>query len=162
MQIIPLLSSDWEVVKRIYEEGIATGNASFQTAAPTWEEWDLAHAKNPRLVFIENNEILGWAAITPVSGRCVYAGVGEVSVYVSAAARGKGIGKKLLLALIAESEKENYWTLQAGIFPENTASLSIHKACGFRVIGIREKIGQMNSVWRDTVLLERRSSVTGK
>lgn len=162
MQIIPLLPSHWEAVKRIYEEGIATGNATFQTSAPSWEEWDLAHSKKPRLVAIDNNVILGWAAITPVSGRCVYAGVGEISVYISTDARGKGIGKKLLLALIEESEKENFWTLQAGIFPENMASLAIHEACGFRVIGTREKIGQMNDVWRDTVLLERRSSVTGK
>ncbi len=162
MQIIPLLPSHWEAVKRIYEEGIATGNATFQTSAPSWEEWDLAHSKKPRLVAINNDVVIGWAAITPVSGRCVYAGVGEISVYVSADARGKGIGKKLLMALIEESEKENFWTLQAGIFPENTASLVIHEACGFRVIGTRERIGQMNGIWRDTVLLERRSSVTGK
>ena len=161
MKIINLLPQHWEAVKRIYEEGIATGNATFQTAAPTWEEWDTAHTAKPRLVAIEDNEILGWAAITPVSGRCVYAGVGEVSVYVGAKARGKGIGKQLLLTLITESEKENYWTLQAGVFPENKASLSIHEACGFRIIGTREKIGKMNGVWRDTILLEKRSNATG-
>lgn len=161
MQIISLLPSHWEAVKKIYEEGIATGNATFQTTAPTWEEWDAAHSVKPRLIAIENDEISGWAAITPVSGRCVYAGVGEVSVYVSAAARGKGIGKKLLQALIAESEKENFWTLQAGIFPENISSLAIHEACGFRVIGTRERIGKMNGAWRDTVLLERRSTTIG-
>jgi phosphinothricin acetyltransferase len=110
------------------------------------------------LVAVENDTVLGWAAITPVSGRCVYAGVGEVSVYVSAAARGKGVGKELLQALITESEKENLWTLQAGVFPENVASLAIHKACGFRIVGTREKIGKMNGVWRDTVLLEKRST----
>ncbi len=161
MQIISLLPQHWEAVKKIYEEGIATGNATFQTSAPTWEEWDSAHAAKPRLVAVENNDVLGWAAITPVSGRCVYAGVGEVSVYVGANARGKGVGKQLLRSLIEESEKENYWTLQAGVFPENKASIAIHEACGFRVIGSREKIGKMNGVWRDTVLLEKRSNKTG-
>lgn len=161
MHIIHLLPVHWDAVKKIYEEGIATGNATFQTAAPDWEEWDRAHAAKPRFIAIDNNEVLGWAAITPVSGRCVYAGVGEVSVYVSEKARGKGIGKKILQMLIKESEKENFWTLQAGIFPENTASLAIHQSCGFRMIGTRERIGKMNGIWRDTVLLERRSDTTG-
>ena len=161
MQIINLLPAHWDAVKKIYEEGIATGNATFQTGTPGWDDWDKAHSINPRLVAIENNEVLGWAAITPVSGRCVYAGVGEVSVYVGAGARGKGIGKQLLQTLIEESEKENFWTLQAGIFPENMASIAIHHACGFRTIGIREWIGQMKGVWRDTVLLERRSNNIG-
>ena len=162
MNIIYMEPKHWEAVRNIYEEGIATGNATFQTSAPSWEEWDKAHSLKPRLLATDNDEILGWAAITPVSGRCVYAGVGEVSVYVSAAARGRGIGKKLLQALIGESEKENFWTLQAGIFPENISSLFIHKACGFRVIGTRERIGQINGVWRDTVLLEKRSPTTGQ
>ena len=162
MKITNLLPEHWDAVKTIYEEGIATGNATFQTEAPGWDDWNKDHSPKARLVAIENDTILGWAAITPVSGRCVYAGVGEVSVYVSAAARGKGIGKQLLLALIEATEKENFWTLQAGIFPENTASIAIHEACGFRVIGTRERIGKMKGVWRDTVLLERRSSVTGK
>jgi phosphinothricin acetyltransferase len=161
MEIIPLLPSHWNEVKEIYEEGIATGHATFQTEAPEWEEWDKAHSSTPRLVAIENDHVLGWAAITPVSGRCVYAGVGEVSVYVSGAARGKGIGKQLLLALIDQSEQENFWTLQAGIFPENAASIAIHKACGFRIVGTREKIGKMKDIWRDTILLERRSPNTG-
>ena len=162
MNIINMESKHWKPVRKIYEEGIATGNATFQTSSPSWEEWDKAHSAKPRLVAVDNNEVMGWAALTPVSGRCVYAGVGEVSVYVRAAARGKGIGKKLLLALIEESEKENFWTLQAGIFPENTTSLSIHEACGFRIIGTRERIGQINGVWRDTVLLEKRSHTTGQ
>ena len=162
MQLQSMLPEHWPSVKKIYEEGIATGNATFQTTAPEWEEWDAAHVKNSRLVAIENNEVLGWAALTTVSGRCVYAGVGEVSVYVAAAARGKGIGKKLLLALIAASEENNFWTLQAGIFPENTGSVKIHEACGFRIIGRREKIGQMNMIWRDTLLLERRSKIIGQ
>ncbi len=161
MEITTMLPVHSEAVLKIYEEGIATGNATFQTVAPAWDEWDQAHAAKPRLVATDHETILGWAAITPVSGRCVYAGVGEVSVYVSASARGRGVDKQLLLALIAASEKENYWTLQAGIFPENTASLAIHAAGGFRIIGTRERIGQMNGVWRDTVLLERRSNKTG-
>lgn len=162
MQIITMLPQHWEAVKKIYEEGIATGNATFQTTAPSWKEWNESHVANSRLVAIENDEILGWAAITAVSGRCVYAGVGEVSVYVSANARGKGVGKLLLQRLIDESEKNNFWTLQAGIFPENVASIKIHEACGFRIIGKRERIGKMNDLWRDTLLLERRSTIVGK
>ncbi len=146
MKIAILLPSHWETVRKIYEEGIARGNATFQTSAPTWEEWNTAHSLKPRLVAIDNDSVLGWAAITPVSGRCVYAGVGEVSVYISTEAKRKGIGKQLLEALIEESEKKNFWTLQAGIFPENMASLSIHTSCGFRIIGTKEKIGQMNGV----------------
>jgi L-amino acid N-acyltransferase YncA len=161
MQIETMQPAHWPPVKTIYEEGIATGNATFQTAAPGWEDWDAAHVKNSRLVAIENGKILGWAALTPVSGRCVYAGVAEVSIYVAAAARGKGIGKKLLQALIESSEKNNFWTLQAGIFPENESSIKIHEDCGFRIIGRREKIGKMGGIWRDTILLERRSIITG-
>jgi len=161
MQIENMQPAHWPLVKTIYEEGIATGNATFQTTAPGWEEWDEAHLKNSRLAAIENGEVLGWAALTPVSGRCVYAGVAEVSVYVAASARGKGIGKKLLQALIESSEKNNLWTLQAGIFPENESSIKIHEDCGFRLIGKREKIGKMNGTWRDTLLLERRSTITG-
>lgn len=161
MDIIEMLPAHWEQVKQIYAEGIATGNATFQTAIPSWEEWDEAHVINSRLIAIDNGTVVGWAALTPVSGRCVYAGVGEVSVYVSEKARGKGFGKILLNALIAESEKNNFWTLQAGIFPENFASVKIHEECGFRVIGAREKIGQSNGLWRDTLLLERRSKVVG-
>ena len=151
----------WESVKKIYTEGILTGNATFQSSVPSWQEWDDAHVKNSRLVAVENDVVLGWAALTPVSGRCVYAGVGEVSVYISDHSKGKGIGKKLLNALLEESEKNNFWTLQAGIFPENTASIKIHEDCGFRIIGRREKIGQMNGIWRDTLLLERRSKTVG-
>ena len=156
-----MLPTHWEAVKQIYAEGLATGNATFQTSIPIWDEWNDAHVKNSRLIAIENEKILGWAALTPVSGRCVYAGVGEVSVYVSEKARGKGIGKLLLNALIRESEKNNFWTLQADIFPENIGSVKIHEACGFRIIGAREKIGQSNGLWRDTLLLERRSTIVG-
>ncbi len=161
MIIQPLLPIHWKAVKKIYEEGLATGNASFQTAAPSWEEWDKTHATHPRLIAIENEKVIGWAALTPVSGRCVYAGVAEVSVYVGEIARGRGIGKNLLKSLINKSEENNFWTLQAGIFPENKASIKIHEACGFRIIGIREKIGKMNNIWRDTLLLERRSIKIG-
>ncbi len=161
MEIIELLPFHWESVKQIYLEGIAAGNATFQTSAPSWSDWDEAHVKNSRIIAVEENEILGWAALTPVSGRCVYAGVGEVSVYVSKKARGKGVGKKLLQALIQESEKNNFWTLQAGIFPENNASVKIHVESGFRIIGTREKIGQSKGLWRDTLLLERRSKTVG-
>ncbi|MBS1510927.1 MAG: N-acetyltransferase [Bacteroidetes bacterium] len=151
----------WPSVKKIYEEGIATGNATFQTEAPEWKAWDNGHVKTCRLLAVDENEILGWAALAPISSRPVYAGVAEVSVYVAAAARGKGVGKLLLQALINESEKNNFWTLHAGIFPENTVSVKLHEECGFRLVGRRERIGKMNSVWRDTLLLERRSTVTG-
>jgi L-amino acid N-acyltransferase YncA len=156
-EIIPLLPEHWTSVSTIYEHGLATGNASFQTNAPSWEEWDAAHVKHSRVVAKQDKQIVGWAALTPVSGRCVYAGVAEVSVYVDPTSSGQGLGKQLLEALIMESEKNGLWTLQASIFPENIASLRIHARTGFRHVGIRERIGQMNGIWRDTVLLERRS-----
>src|SRR5687768_2117564 len=162
MKFQELTSKHWAQVKDIYEQGIATGNATFQTASPSWEEWDSSHVKTSRIVVTENNEVLGWAAITPVSGRCVYAGVGEVSVYVAANAQGRGLGKALLQELIKQSEADGFWTLTAGIFPENKGSLKIHEKAGFKVLGIRERIGKMNGKWRDTVLLERRSEVVGK
>ena len=140
MEIKTMQPMYWPSVKKNYEEGIVTGNATFQTAAPEWDEWDAAHVKKARFVTVVNNEVLGWAA---------------------AAARGKGVGKKLLQALIEESEKNNFWTLQAGIFTENIASVNLHKDYGFRIIGSREKIGQLNGIWRDTLLLERRSTITG-
>jgi L-amino acid N-acyltransferase YncA len=161
MNIEPMFASHWEQVRNIYEEGILTGNATFETFAPAWEQWNQSHLQHSRLVATENSEVLGWAALTAVSGRCVYAGVAEVSVYVAERARGRGIGKKLLKALIEQSETNGLWTLQAGIFPENKSSIAIHLAAGFRVVGTRERIGRMNNIWRDTVLLERRSRVTG-
>jgi L-amino acid N-acyltransferase YncA len=162
MTVRPMDQNDYPVVHSIYELGIATGNATFQTEAPPWETWDKDHLKKCRLVAVDNSmKVIGWAALTPVSGRCVYAGVAEVSVYVHPDARGTGVGNKILEALIRESEDENIWTLQAGIFPENKASLKLHAACGFRQIGYREKIGKMNGAWRDTILLERRSKRVG-
>jgi L-amino acid N-acyltransferase YncA len=151
----------WNEVKRIYEEGLITGNATFQATAPEWEEWDKAHFESSRLIAMDDEQIVGWTALTPVSSRCVYGGVAEVSVYVADGARGKGVGKILLKELIASSEEGNFWTLQAGVFPENIASIKIHEASGFRVIGKREKIGQMDGIWRDTILLERRSKTVG-
>lgn len=153
--------TDWQTVKTIYEEGIDTGNATFQHSAPDWKEWNTSHLQTCRIIAKEDNIILGWAALTPVSGRCVYAGVAEVSVYIGAKARGHGLGKQLLEKLVDESEMNNIWTLQAGIFPENIASIKIHEACGFRILGRREKIGKMNGTWRDTVLMERRSKKIG-
>ena len=152
---------DWEQVRQIYLEGIATGQATFKTSAPSWEQWDTGHLPFARLVAREADDVAGWAALSPVSQRCVYGGVAEVSVYVSAAHRGKGIGQRLLLELIAESERNGIWTLQAGIFPENASSLRLHTGCGFREVGRRERIGRMNGSWRDTILLERRSQTVG-
>jgi len=152
---------DWPEVARIYREGIETGDATFETEVPSREEWDLGHLDDPRLVAVLEGETVGWAALSPVSSRCVYAGVAEVSVYVGERARGRGIGRRLLAALVRASEEEGIWTLQAGIFPENEASIAIHERCGFRVVGVREKLGEMEGRWRDVVLMERRSPEVG-
>lgn len=153
--------ADWEAGRAIYLEGIATRNATFEVDAPTWEDWDRARLKLGRLVARSAGRIVGWAALSPVSTRRAYAGVAEVSVYVSASARGQGVGKALLRALIEASEQGGIWTLQGSIFPENTASLALVKACGFREVGWRERIGKMDGVWRNTILIERRSRVVG-
>ncbi|HEY5885988.1 MAG TPA: GNAT family N-acetyltransferase [Pyrinomonadaceae bacterium] len=153
--------SDWEQVRSIYLDGIATGHATFETSAPEWTKWDADHLAETRLVYREDEKICGWAALSPVSGRCVYAGVAEVSVYVAEDCRGRGIGQALLAALVDRSEQLDIWTLQAGVFPENRASIELHIRCGFREVGTREKLGQMAGVWRDVVLLERRSKVAG-
>jgi L-amino acid N-acyltransferase YncA len=159
--IEPMRPADWPEVARIYAEGIATGDATFERDVPAWEVWDREHLAVPRLVAREGDRLLGWAALSPVSGRCVYGGVGEVSVYVGRDARGRGVGSGLLRALVAASEEAGLWTLQAGIFPENGPSLAVHRACGFRDVGRRERIGRMDGRWRDVVLLERRSRVVG-
>ena len=159
--IEPMHEHDWPEVRAIYVAGIATGNATFETAAPSWTEWDAGHLAHSRLVARGESRIGGWAALSPVSRRAVYAGVAEVTVYVAAECRGEGLGRALLAALIAESEAHGMWTLQAGIFPENEASLRLHRSLGFREVGSRERIGQRDGRWRDTILLERRSQVAG-
>jgi phosphinothricin acetyltransferase len=154
-------ADDWEAVRAIYLEGISTRNATFEADAPPWEKWDSSHLADGRLVARGNRVTLGWAALSRVSDRCVYAGVAEVSIYVSAKYRGQGIGRALLEALAAASEKLGIWTLQAGVFPENQSSLALCKRCGFREVGRRERLGKMHGVWRDVILLERRSRVAG-
>ena len=174
--ILPMPQDLWPAVREIYREGIATGNATFETELPDWEKWDSGHRKNCRLVALEPFQddaeelltsldklaVLGWAALSAVSTRHVYAGVAEVSVYVAATARGRGVGKALLRALVEESEFNGIWTLQAGIFPENVASVTLHRSCGFREVGVRRRIGKLGETWRDVLLLERRSSTTGR
>lgn len=169
--ILPMLPDHWPAVPEIYREGIATGNATFETEVPDWEKWDGNHLKNCRLDALESLEgdvgdcltplvqrkVLGWVALSPASGRRVYAGVADVSIYIANDARGRGTGKALLRALVEESEAQGIWTLQAGIFPENAASIALHKSCGFRKVGVRRKIGRLGDVWRDVLLLERRS-----
>lgn len=157
-QITP---DDWPIVAEIYKQGIETGDATFQQEIPSWMDWNNTHLKNCRIVALVNGEIAGWAALTAVSSRCVYAGVAEVSLYIANNYRGQKVGTSLLEQLIIESEKENLWTLQAGIFPENIPSLIIHERAGFRKIGYRERIGKMNNIWRDTILMERRSNNIG-
>lgn len=161
VHIRPLLPEDWEAVKNIYESGIATGNATFETSAPSWQNWHGNHLAVGRLLADAEGEVAGWAALSSVSGRCVYGGVAEVSVYVSPNHKGKGVGSLLLESLIAESEEKGIWTLQAGIFSENEASVRLHEKAGFRIVGYRERIGQLHGVWKDTLLLERRSKKVG-
>ncbi len=159
--ILPMQPENWPAVREIYREGIATGNATFESELPDWEKWDNNHRQDCRLIARKEEQVLGWAALSPVSGRRVYAGVAEVSVYVAVAARGTGVGKSLLQALIAESELHGLWTLQAGIFRENAASVALHKSCGFREVGVRQRIGKLGETWRDVLLLERRSATIG-
>jgi L-amino acid N-acyltransferase YncA len=157
---------NWPSVREIYGEGIATGNATLETELPAWEKWDAGHRKDCRLIAVDSHAssegvVLGWAALSPVSSRPVYRGVAEVSVYVAANARGRGVGRTLLQALVRESEAAGVWSLQAGIFPENANSIALHKACGFDEVGVRRRIGKLGNRWRDVVLLERRSAVVG-
>jgi len=152
-----MIPSDWDEVKTIYEEGIRTKNATFETSAGTWKKWDQDHLSEPRLVAQSDGHILGWTALSPVSGRCIYDGVADVSIYIGTDARGKGVGSALLEKLIEESERQNIWTLQAGIFPENEGSIKLHEKSGFRIVGTREKMGIMDGTWRDILLMERRS-----
>jgi len=156
-----MTEKDWPSVAEIYKQGIETGNATFEREIPTWEKWNAEHLPNYRIVATIDDSVVAWAALTPVSGRCVYAGVAELSVYVSNKYQGLKIGTKILDRLISESEDGGIWTLQAGIFPENKASIKIHENLGFRIVGFREKIGKMDGIWRDTILLERRSKGVG-
>ena len=160
-EIRVMVAEDWPAMRKIYLSGIATGQATFETDAPTWERWNDSHLASPRLVAVDGATLVGWAALSPISARAVYSGVAEVSVYVDGDKRGHGIGRLLLDRLIQESEAKGIWTLQASIFPENVASVSLHRACGFREVGTRERIGKLKNMWRDTVLFERRSKVAG-
>lgn len=158
-----MAQADWPAVRAIYEAGIATGNATFETTAPEWERWDATHLTDHRLVAVlpdphGEDVVVGWAALAPVSDRCVYAGVAENSVYVDPAHHGRGIGRTLLRALVDRAEAAGVWTVQTGIFPENAASVALHAACGFRIVGRRERLGRLDGAWRDVLFLERRSA----
>lgn len=153
----PMAPADWPAVAGIFAAGIAAGDATFETAVPAWSEWDAGHL-DLRLVARADGQVVGWGALSRVSDRCVYGGVAEVSVYVDPEWQGRGVGKRLLTALVVASEDAGYWTLQAGIFPENAASLALHQASGFRVVGTRERLGRTGDHWRDVVLLERRTT----
>jgi phosphinothricin acetyltransferase len=157
MEIEPLVAGDWPAVRAIYQAGIATGEATFETAAPDWQAWDAGHLADHRLVARHGGRVLGWTALAPVSDRCAYAGVAEDSVYVAADAQGRRVGRALLGAVVASAERGGIWTVQTGIFPENQASVRLHRACGFRVVGVRERLGRLHGRWRDVLLLERRS-----
>lgn len=157
-----MLSSDGPRVLAIYQEGLDTGLASFETTAPPWEKWDSSHLASCRFVAESGGTVVGWAALSSVSDRCVYAGVAELSIYVAASARGRGVGSALMSRLIEASEAEGYWTLNSGVFPENEATVALHQKFGFRTVGRRDRIGQRHGVWRDTLLLERRSQTVGQ
>jgi L-amino acid N-acyltransferase YncA len=156
-----MTESDWPAVSAIFWEGIATGQATFEIESPSWERWDASHHAFARLVARAGGVVKGWAALSPVSARAVYKGVAEVSVYVGQEYRGAGVGRALLESLIEASEQNGIWTLQAGVFPENVASVALHQLCGFREVGRRERIGSLKGVWRDTMLMERRSKIVG-
>tara|TARA_R110002049_G_scaffold7795_5_gene44021 strand:- start:11167 stop:11658 length:492 start_codon:yes stop_codon:yes gene_type:complete len=161
MEIREMKNSDWPLVAKIYQEGMDTGFATFEKEVPAFQVWDTAHLNIGRLVAVNGENVLGWTALSPVSSRCVYGGVAEVSVYIGKDHRGQGVGKLLMQQLIVESEKAGFWTLQSGIFPENKGSVELHLKMGFRFIGKRERIGKCDDVWKDNLLFERRSTVVG-
>lgn len=161
LEIAPMREAHWNAVREIYRQGIETGNATFERAVPEWADWDERHLPTTRLVARVDGEVLGWAALSRVSARHVYRGVAEVSIYIAETARGRGIGAVLLQALVSASEKDDIWTLQAGIFPENAASIRLHERTGFRIVGRRERLGCLDGRWRDVVLMERRSATVG-
>lgn len=161
MEIRPITKDNFSEVVDIYKQGLATNIATFQNDLPQWEDWNKGHLDFCRISIYENNKMLGWTALTPVSSRCVYAGVAEVSVYIAQNERGKGIGKILLNELITQSEANGIWMLQSGIFSENQSSIKLHEKCGFRMVGYREKIGKKNGIWKDNILMEYRSKNIG-
>ena len=161
LKVEKMLDGHWEGVRAVYVEGLATGDATFETEAPDRARWEASHLPCCRLVALDGGRFAGWAALSRVSAREVYAGVAEVSIYVGDRFRGRGVGRALLEALVRESESEGIWTLQAGSFPENVASVALHKSCGFREVGRRERVGRLAGRWRDTLLLERRSRTVG-
>ena len=161
MTIDELRPEHWPEVARIYAEGIATGAATFETEVPEWEAWDRAHLPEHRFVAVEHDRVIGWVAVSAVSDRCVYGGVVEDSLYVDPAAQGRGVGRRLLEALIESTERAGIWTIEAGMFPENAGSVALHERLGFRVVGRRERLGKLDGAWRDVLLLERRSPVVG-
>ncbi|UCC47415.1 MAG: N-acetyltransferase [Gemmatimonadota bacterium] len=162
ISIAPLQREHWENVRRIHAEGIASGVATFETeAARDWESWSASHLEFGRLVAVVGGRVAGWAALSQVSDRCCYGGVAEVSIYVAADWRGRGVGSKLLQRLIEESEEHGIWTLQAGIFPQNATSITLHEKVGFRVVGRRERLGKLRGRWQDVLLMERRSERVG-
>jgi len=159
--ILEMSVAHWPAVVQIYKQGIDTGFATFEKEIPSYQQWNRNHISSCRLVALRDDKVLGWAALSPVSGRCVYGGVAEVSVYVANTAQNLGIGKLLMEELITTSEKEGFWTLQSGIFPENTGSIKLHEKTGFRYLGKRERIGQLDGIWKDNILFERRSEIVG-
>ena len=159
LSVEQMRAEHWPAVERIYAEGLATGNASFETETPSWEPFQAGHLPGFLLVGLAAGAVLGWAVLSPVSDRCAYQGVAEDSVYVAEPARGRGVGRALLTQLTRRAESAGIWTVQAGIFPENTASIALHHACGFRTVGRRERLGQREGIWRDVLLLERRGSI---
>ena len=161
MEVVELRAEHWPDVARIYAEGIATGNATFESSVPDWERWDASHLPEHRFVALVDGRVAGWVAVSAVSDRCVYGGVVENSIYVGADARGKGVGRALLERLIESTEQAGVWTIETGIFPENEASIRLHERLGFETVGVRKRLGKHNGVWRDVVLLERRSEKVG-
>jgi len=159
--IAEMHNSDWDVVREIFIEGIGTANATFRTEAPTWEKWNKDHLTNCRFVAKQNEEVVGWVALSQISSMPAFSGVAEVSIYISSSAAGMGVGSRLLEHVIDASEKNNIWTIQSMIFPENIASINLHRKFGFEEVGTRKQMGRLNGVWRDVVLLERRSSIVG-